>query len=161
MSDAGDAIALVMGSQADVRRRLLGDFSVRSEKPDDELQRAYERAHAIVAERGRGMEDEVLLLARAVVRLSSHMVELSERQSAAEAIRDTRRVDQATEVAELTLQLAGARERIRVMMRQQAVVLSERERAIELMLAMLDKAADRVRDHPEWIEELGKLSGVT
>lgn len=149
------------GSQAEVRRTLLGDFSARSEKPDDELQRAYERAHEIVGARGRGMEDESLLLARAVVRLSSHMVELSERQRATEAAEHARRVDRATEVTEVTLQLAGARERIRVMMRQQASVASERERGIELMLTMLDKAADRVRDHPEWIEELGKLSGVT
>lgn len=149
-----------MSEQAKIRRLLLGDVSSRSEKPDDELQRAYGRAHEIVGARGRGAEDEVLLLARAVVRLSSHMVELSERQRATEATEDARRVDHATETTELALQLAGARERIRVMMRQQTHAALERERTIELMLAMLDRSADRVCDHPEWVGELNKLSGV-
>lgn len=150
----------VQGSQAEVRRQLLGDLSSRSEKPDDELQRAYEHAHEVVGARGLGAEDEVLLLARAVVRLSSHMVELSERQRASDATEDARRVDHATEVTELALQLAGARERIRVMMRQQTHVASERERAIVLMLAVLESKDHRVSDHPEWVLELGRLSGA-
>ena len=60
----------------------------------------------------------------------------------------------------LALQLAGARERIRGMMRQHARVVSQQEQAIELMLAMLAKKGHRISDHPEWVLELGRLSGA-
>lgn len=160
-------IAFAQHSQDEMRRLLLGDVSCRGEKPDDELQRALGVAHRIVAERGRGMEDLSLLMARAAVRLGSNMVELAEwqreerrRAGAAEIAEGERRVRHAAEVAELALQLAGARERIRTMMRQHAQVSSKQERAIELMLAMLGKTRHRISDHPEWILELGKLSGA-
>jgi len=153
-------VARGKGTQAEMRAALLGEVSCHGEKPDDELQRAYEHAHRIVGERGRGMEDLSLLLARAVVRLSSHLVELTEREREAKIAGDEQRVRQATEVAELTLQLAGSRERTRAMMRQLADVRQLNERAVELMLAMLEGKSQRISDHPEWVLELGQLSGA-
>lgn len=148
-----------------MRSQLLGAVSHSGEKPDDELQRAFGVAHEIVGERGRGMEDLSLLLARAVVRLASHLTELSERERArdqtapppADGVAEMRH---AGEVAALTGQLSDLREKVRTMMRSHARVCAVNERAIVLMLAMLEKSDHRISAHPEWVLELGRLSGA-
>lgn len=150
--------ATAMGSQAERRRSLLGAVSMRGEKPEDELQRALGRAHLIVGERGRGMETEDLLLARAVVRLSSHLTELAERERG-RAGRDVETTRVVAENLDLVSRLSAAQESIRLMMSKYAKVESEQEEAIELMLAMLASPKHRVSDHPEWISALKSLSG--
>jgi hypothetical protein len=149
--------AFAQHSTRDLKNMLLGEVSNFGEKPDDELQRALGVAYKIVGARGRGIEDLSLLLARAVVRLSSGKVEEVEQ----ERQRDALRVEGAVHATAREAQLAEAREKIRTMMRQHAHVSSEREQVIELMLAMLSNKDHRISDHPEWILELGRLSGAT
>lgn len=148
--------AFAQHSTAEMRQLLLGDVSNFGEKPDDELQRALGVAYQIVGERGRGMEDLSLLLARAVVRLSSLRVEEIEQERRS----DAHRVESAVRATEREAQLSDARDKLKAMMKQHAQVCALNERAIVLMLAMLDEPRHRIGDHPEWILELGRLSGV-
>jgi hypothetical protein len=150
-----DATAFAQHSTRELKNMLLGEVSNFGEKPDDELERALGVAYKIVAARGRGIEDLSLLLARAVVRLSSGKVEEVEQ----ERQRDALRVASAVHATEREAQLCDAREKLKTMIRRQAQVAADQEQAIELMLAMLDCKDHRISDHPEWILELRRLSG--
>jgi hypothetical protein len=146
-------------SQREMRRQLLSQVpGWPRETSDDETQRALVEAYETVSGDGRGVEDRVLLLARSVVRLTSLLLETAERRRSDEALD---RVDQSAEVAGLTASLANSREKVREMMRKLARVTAEQEQAIELMLKILENKEHRAIDHPEWVDELKKLSGAT
>ena len=147
-------------TQVEQRRQLLGDVPgwPLGEKPFDELQRALGVAYKIVKERGRGLQDDELLLARAVVRYSSLIIEVAEKFDPEKV--DAERATAAAKIVELESRLSASSEKIREMMRSNARVVSEQEQAIELMLNMLSCTSDRIKDRPEWMKLLGKLSGA-
>jgi hypothetical protein len=136
------------------RRRLLGEGEV------EELERAIEAAYKLIALQGRGLETPELLLARGLSRVSELYVELRERERAASQVDGVARMDHAAEVAGLTASLSNSCDKTRVMIRQHARLAARHERAIELMLVMFERSDDRICDHQEWIQELGRQLGV-